>query len=95
VKTIIADAPSICGTGMYQGMASVMGNVSVVSVCDLSMIKAEYRHIEANGRSPFYGYRINVTLNGGAKAQFNVHQEIVDDFANEPNSLAALIRAHT
>ena len=76
-------------------MASVMGNVSVVSVCDLSMIKAEYRHVEANGRSPFYGYRITVTLNGETKAQFNVHQEMADDFANQLNSLAALIRAHT
>jgi hypothetical protein len=60
-----------------------MGNISVVSVCDLSMIKAEYRQIEANGRSPFYGYRITVTLNGETKAQFNVHQEMADDFANE------------
>ena len=72
-----------------------MAKVSVEPVCDLSMIKAEYRHIEANGRPPFYGYRIAVTLNGETEAQFDVHQDAADQLAYELNSLAALIRAHT
>ena len=72
-----------------------MARVSVEPVCDLRMIKAEYRHIEASGRPPFYGYRIAVTLNGETEAQFYVHQDAADQLANELNSLAALIRAHT
>ncbi len=72
-----------------------MAGLSVEPVCNLSMIKAEYRHIEANGRPPFYGYRIAVTLNGETEARFDVRQETADEFANQLNSLAALIRAHT
>lgn len=69
--------------------------MSFEPVCDLSMIKAEYLRPASNDQSPFYGYRVAVTLNGEINAQFDVRQDEADKFANELVSLAALIRAHT
>ena len=48
-----------------------MARVPVEPVCDLRMIKAEYRHIEASGRPPFYGCRIVALSMGKPKPSFS------------------------
>jgi hypothetical protein len=58
------------------------------------MTKTEYKHIVPNEGPPFHGYRNRNDSERENKAQFDVHQELADEFANELNSLAALIRAH-
>ena len=72
-----------------------MDRMSVETVCNLKMIKAEYRYIVPNEGSPYYGYRIAVNQNGETIAQFDVPQGTASELANELNSLGALIIAHT
>ena len=73
----------------------VMSSAHVVPVCKLKMIKAEYRYIAPDDGPRFYGYQIDMNRNVEVNAEFDVPQEMADEFASELNALAALIRAHT
>ena len=72
-----------------------MTKLCVESICDLSMIKADYRQITPHEGSPFWGYQIAVRLDQETLAQFEVRQETADQLADQLGTLAALIRAHT
>jgi hypothetical protein len=69
-------------------------DIPTEKICDLSMIKADYRYVIPNGTAAFFGYRIKISRNQEGKAQFDVPQENADQFATELVALAALIRAH-
>lgn len=64
-----------------------MDRMSVETVCNLKMIKAEYRYIVPNEGSPYYGYRIAVNQNGETIAQFDVPPRDSKRARNELNSL--------
>jgi hypothetical protein len=70
-------------------------SVSDENVCDLSIIKAVYRNIDAGEGSPGWVYQIDVTQDGANNTQFCVPQRIADKFADELSALASLIRAHS
>ena len=72
-----------------------MTEMHVESICDLSMVSAEYRQIESGAGSPCWGYQITVSRDGAAIARFEVEQEAADQLADQLGTLAALIRAHT
>jgi hypothetical protein len=71
-----------------------MARMPVEPICNFPIVKAEYGRIEANGRTPFYGYRIALNLNAETEIRFDVKQESADELAKELGSLAALILAH-
>jgi hypothetical protein len=57
-------------------------------ICDLSMVKADYRWIEHKTRTASNGFRIK--FDGG---QIDVDEADANQFATEIEALAALIRA--
>ena len=57
------------------------------------MVGAVYRHV-AKGKAPGFAYRIGIAVGGKAKAQFDIPRLDADQFANELQALAAMIRAH-
>jgi hypothetical protein len=72
-----------------------MAKMPVKPICDLGMVKADYRYVIPNGKLPFHGYRIAISQGGEAKGQFDVPQGMAEQFANELIALASLIRAHS
>lgn len=61
-------------------------------LCDLEMIKAEYRAINTEGREPNHGFRINV-IASGQKVQFDVPENEGEVFAAELETVASIIRS--
>jgi hypothetical protein len=62
--------------------------VNPESICDLPMVKAEYRWIEHKSRPACNGFRIK--FGGG---QIDVDEANANQFAAEIEALAALMRA--
>jgi hypothetical protein len=61
-------------------------------LCDLEMIKAEYRVSNPKGREPDHSFRINV-IACGQKIQFDVPEKEGEVFAAELEAVAAIIRS--
>jgi hypothetical protein len=62
-------------------------------ICDLKLIKAEYRWIEHRETQPCYGFRIKLQPSGHGTGQIDVDEEYAEQFAAEMEAVAALIRA--
>ena len=61
-------------------------------LCDLKMIKADYRLVSHKDREPDYCFRIRVLPNK-QDMQFDVPEKIEELFAAELEALAAIIRS--
>jgi hypothetical protein len=61
-------------------------------LCDLEMIKAEYRVNNPKGREPNHSFRIDVKAYG-QKSQFDVPEKEGEVFAAELEAVAAIIRS--
>jgi hypothetical protein len=63
------------------------------TICDLPMVKAEYRWIEHRAQPAGNGFRIRFSPGGHGMGQIDVDESRADQFATEIEALAALIRA--
>lgn len=62
-------------------------------ICDLPMVRAEFRWIEHRNRPASNGFRILFRPAGGSQGQIDVDEATAHQFAAELDALAALIRA--
>jgi hypothetical protein len=62
-------------------------------ICDLELMRAEYRWIEHRETQPCYGFRIKLQPSGHGTGQIDVDEEYAEQFAAEIEAVAALIRA--
>ena len=61
-------------------------------LCDLKMIKADYRLVSPNDRAPNYWFNIRV-LPGDQEVEFDIPERTGELFAAELEALAAIIRS--
>jgi hypothetical protein len=64
------------------------------TLCDLKILKADYRSAGDKSHPSNHVFRINVTT-GGAQMHFNISERDGELFAAELEALAAIVRSRT